>query len=143
MVNLEAPWVAFFLVTKKKTFMVECIEISLKSFESKLVQNAVLQILAVLPSHWESSQFSFPMTQKKFTVLRSPHIDKKSREQFKIQYYKNIVRLKPCREENDIGISGQKELNVLDRGSLFIENMKRIKFLGVQIKIRIVYATFL
>jgi ribosomal protein S10 len=159
--------------------MVECIEISLKSFESKLVQNAVSQIIkiyneievqnylaegpSVLPQsgrgktesfNWKLTQFAFPMTQKKFTVLRSPHIDKKSREQFQIQYFKNRILLKaspssaprkPIRsvEEYREGKTQENRFSgQLNFCQLFIENMKRTKFLGVQIKIRIVYRTW-
>ena len=114
--------------------MIKCIEISLKSFESKLIQNAVLQISSVIPHELEFSQFSFPRTLKKFTVLRSPHIDKKSREQFQIQYFKNIIRLKTQKN---------KETLSLRIFQLFVENLKHIQCLGVQMKIRIVYTTFL
>lgn len=158
--------------------MIDYIEISLKSFESKLIQNAVLQILSLLPSQWQFSQFSLPMTKKRFTVLRSPHIDKKSREQFEIQYYKNIIRFIIPKHENALtnedytkynssGVDSVLLNNVNSKSSfneikvqldstenlaqnfqlsffqLFIENLKRIKFLGVQMKIRIVYTTFL
>ena len=132
--------------------MVECVEISLKSFESKLLQNAISQILSILPPQWKSSIFSFPMTQKKFTILRSPHIDKKSREQFQIQYFKNIIRLNIQKHEilskNTIHFMFQNQKNLksfveLSFFQLFIENLKRHKFLGVHMKIRIIYTTFL
>ena len=132
--------------------MVECVEISLKSFESKLLQNAISQILSILPPQWKSSIFSFPMTQKKFTILRSPHIDKKSREQFQIQYFKNIIRLNIQKHEilskNTIHFMFQNQKNLksfveLSFFQLFIENLKRLKFLGVHMKIRIIYTTFL
>jgi ribosomal protein S10 len=174
--------------------MVECIEISLKSFESKLVQNAVSQIIKIYneievqnylaegPSifrfaegrktesfNWKLTQFAFPMTQKKFTVLRSPHIDKKSREQFQIQYFKNRILLKASpssvfrpsvfRSAEGRKTEGRKPIRSVEEYregktqenrfsgqlnfcQLFIENMKRTKFLGVQIKIRIVYRTW-
>ncbi len=40
------------------------------------------------------SIFNVPSTKKKYTVERSPHIDKKSREQFEIKKYKTILTLK-------------------------------------------------
>jgi small subunit ribosomal protein S10 len=36
----------------------------------------------------------FPVKVKRFTVLRSPHIDKKSREQFELKTHKNLYVLK-------------------------------------------------
>lgn len=36
---------------------------------------------------------SLPMRKKVFTVLRSPHIDKKSREQFEIRTYAKSVNI--------------------------------------------------
>lgn len=36
---------------------------------------------------------SYPMKKKVFTVLRSPHIDKKSREQFEIRTYAKSVQI--------------------------------------------------
>lgn len=173
--------------------MIECIEISLKSFESKLVKNVVSQIFTIFqklplpiapnaavwggpflpptarerarnamnrelapteqsvlytmpkilnnPNEffpWKCSHFSFPMTEKKFLVLRSPHIDKKSREQFKVQYFKDTVFLKPNRQVLD-----NHKLEEVSFFQLFAENLKRIKFHGVQVKIRIIYTTFL
>ena len=35
-------------------------------------------------------QFTLPIKKKKFTLLRSPHVFKKSREQFQIIKYKHI-----------------------------------------------------
>ena len=172
--------------------MIECIEISLKSFESKLVKNVVSQIFTIFqklplpmapdavvvalraaPSEmnrelaptdkrvqsttwagakydapllnnsneffsWKCSHFSFPVTEKKFIVLRSPHIDKKSREQFKVQYFKDTVFLKPNTQ-----VQNNNKLEELSFFQLFSENLKRIKFHGVQVKIRIIYTTFL
>jgi len=111
--------------------MVDCIQISLKSFESELIQRASSEILEMIPSEWKYSQFSFPRKIKKFTVLRSPHIDKKSREQFQIEYYKNIIKLK--KETNDFEESFH----------LFLENLKQSKLYGVQMKIEFNYSTFL
>jgi small subunit ribosomal protein S10 len=73
--------------------MISSVQISLKSFEYKLLETATSQILASIPSTWKISEFVFPLKIKKFTVLRSPHIDKKSREQFQIKFYKKNISL--------------------------------------------------
>jgi small subunit ribosomal protein S10 len=116
--------------------MIESLEISLKSFESKLVQNAVHQISSSLSSHSSLKFFSisFPQKQKRFTVLRSPHVDKKSREQFHIKSFKTMIRMNSSK---NVECKESYELR------LFLENLKYLKLLGVQMKIQISYTTFL
>lgn len=117
---------------KKNSFMIDHIEISLKAFEYKLVNAALLQISGVTPKGWKSTHFILPCKQKEFTVLRSPHIDKKSREQFKIKYYKDIIHIFP--EENLINSN---------KLQMFSENIKHIPFSGVQIQMQTLYKSFL
>ena len=38
-----------------------------------------------------SGPITFPTRKNRYTVLRSPHIDKKSREQFEIRTHKRII----------------------------------------------------
>lgn len=45
-----------------------------------------------------NNEVSLPMKRKVFTVLRSPHIDKKSREQFEIRTYTKSVLVKGSEE---------------------------------------------
>ena len=122
--------------------MIESLEISLKSFESKLVQNAVDQILSSLSSQssLQFFQISFPQKQKRFTVLRSPHVHKKSREQFHVQSFKTMIRFSHSKDSRNPfqGFPSEKyELH------LFFENLKYLKLLGVQMKIQVCYTTFL
>ena len=129
-----------FLQFKNRIFMIESLEISLKSFESKLVQNAVHQILSSLSSHSSLKFFhvSFPQKQKRFTVLRSPHVDKKSREQFHLKSFKTMIRIDSTKDLEFHHLESEKyELR------LFLENLKYLKLLGVQMKIQISYTTFL
>ncbi len=71
------------------------IRLTLKSYDYRLLDNAVRQI--VLTAKRTGSQVlgpvPFPNNKKVFTVLRSPHIDKKSREQFEIITHKRILDL--------------------------------------------------
>ena len=71
------------------------IRLTLKSYDYRLLDNAVRQI--VLTAKRTGSQVlgpvPFPNYKKIFTVLRSPHIDKKSREQFEIITHKRILDL--------------------------------------------------
>ena len=131
--------------------MIESVEISLKSFESKLVQNAVKQILSSLSVHSSLHffQISFPQKQKRFTVLRSPHVDKKSREQFHLPSFKTMIRFSHSKNSTDFSSSNhltisQKKYNSQnDELQLFFENLKYLKLLGVQMKVQITYTTFL
>ena len=71
------------------------IRLTLKSYDYRLLDNAVRQI--VLTAKRTGSQVlgpvPFPNDRKVFTVLRSPHVDKKSREQFEIITHKRILDL--------------------------------------------------
>jgi small subunit ribosomal protein S10 len=71
------------------------IRLTLKSYDYRLLDNAVKQI--VLTAKRTGSQVlgpvPFPNDKKVFTVLRSPHVDKKSREQFEIITHKRILDL--------------------------------------------------
>ncbi|KKQ33005.1 MAG: 30S ribosomal protein S10 [candidate division TM6 bacterium GW2011_GWF2_37_49] len=71
------------------------IRLTLKSYDYRLLDNAVRQI--VLTAKRTGSQVlgpvPLPNRKKIFTVLRSPHIDKKSREQFEIITHKRILDL--------------------------------------------------
>ena len=112
--------------------MVQFIEISYKSFEYSFIHSASQQIIELLPLNWKFSHYSLPIKMKKFTVLSSPHIDKKSREQFQMKYYKNKIIFFPT--------SCQKSHQQV---TLFIENMKHIPFSGVQVQVQISYESFL
>ena len=69
------------------------IRLTLKSYDHQLLDKAVKQI--VLTVKRTGSQIlgpiPLPNRRKCFTVLRSPHVDKKSREQFELTTHKRIV----------------------------------------------------
>jgi small subunit ribosomal protein S10 len=80
------------------------IRLTLKSYDHQLLDNAVKQI--VLTVKRTGSQVlgpvPLPNKQKRFTVLRSPHIDKKSREQFELTTHKRILDiLSPAEQTMD------------------------------------------
>ncbi len=70
---------------------------------------------------------SLPTNVKKFTLIKSPHIDKKSREQFKLRRYKTLLFL---------NIKNVKNL------SFFIYMIKNTEFPGVEIQINIKDTTY-
>ena len=69
------------------------IRLTLKSYDHQLLDKSVKQI--VLAVRRTGSQVvgpvPLPNRQRCFTVLRSPHIDKRSREQFEITTHRRIL----------------------------------------------------
>ena len=69
------------------------IRLTLRSYDHQLLDSAVKQI--VLTAKRTGSEvvgpIPLPNNRKVFTVLRSPHIDKKSREQFELITHKRIL----------------------------------------------------
>lgn len=69
------------------------IRLALKSYDHQLLDKAVKQI--VLTARRTGAQIvgPVPMPNKKrcFTVLRSPHVDKKSRDQFDLTTHKRVM----------------------------------------------------
>ena len=69
------------------------IRLTLKSYDHQLLDRAVKQI--VLTVKRTGSQIvgpvPLPNRRKIFTVLRSPHVDKKSREQFELTTHRRIL----------------------------------------------------
>jgi small subunit ribosomal protein S10 len=66
-----------------------------KSFHPIICEKAVLKIIAKIESYnIETSLIHLPIKIQRFTVLRSPHIDKKSREQFEIKSHQRLLKIK-------------------------------------------------
>jgi small subunit ribosomal protein S10 len=78
------------------------ISITLKSFEAKQmsVLNSLNQLLhysyyykKVQKQKSNVVSVALPITHLNYTVLRSPHIDKKSREQFDLKIHKQLITI--------------------------------------------------
>ncbi len=69
------------------------IRLTLKSYDHQLLDNAVRQIVLTVKRTGSQVLGPVPLPNRKkvFTVLRSPHIDKKSREQFELTTHKRIL----------------------------------------------------
>ncbi|MBU1007484.1 30S ribosomal protein S10 [Candidatus Dependentiae bacterium] len=69
------------------------IRLTLKSYDHQLLDNAVKQIVLTARRTGSSVLGPVPLPNKNrcFTVLRSPHVDKKSREQFELVTHKRIL----------------------------------------------------
>jgi small subunit ribosomal protein S10 len=77
----------------------EKIRLSLHSFNYKILDEACTKILSVLSLQENATKIKGPIplpTKKRiYCVLRSPHVDKDSREQFEIRQYKRIIDVYP------------------------------------------------
>jgi len=69
------------------------IVIRLKAFDHELLDKATKEIVNTVNRTGAEVTGPVPLPRriKRFTVNRSPHIDKKSREQFEIRTYKRLV----------------------------------------------------
>ncbi|MCK5945813.1 MAG: 30S ribosomal protein S10 [Mycoplasmataceae bacterium] len=71
------------------------IEIKIKAYDAKLVDNAAVKIVEAAKSAGATVQGPVPLPTKReiFTVLRSVHVNKKSREQFEMRTHKRLIIL--------------------------------------------------
>ena len=69
------------------------IRIRLKAFDHRVLDQSTLEIVntANLTGAQVRGPIPLPTNIEKYTVLRSPHIDKKSREQFEIRTHKRVL----------------------------------------------------
>jgi len=69
------------------------IRIKLKSYDHRILDESVKQIVETVKRTGVkiSGPVLLPVDIKKYTVLRSPHVDKKSREQFEIRIHKRLI----------------------------------------------------
>jgi small subunit ribosomal protein S10 len=69
------------------------IRVSLKSYDYKLLDKSVSEIVDTVKRTGATVAGPVPLPTKisKFCVLRSPHVDKKSREQFEIRTHKRLI----------------------------------------------------
>ena len=69
------------------------IRIRLKGYDHQQVDRSASQIVetAKRTGAQLAGPIPLPTTKNKWTVLRSPHVDKKSREQFEIRTHKRLI----------------------------------------------------
>ena len=69
------------------------IRLTLKSYDHQLLDKAVKQIVLTVKRTGSEIVGPIPLPNRKqiFTVLRSPHVDKKSREQYELTTHKRIL----------------------------------------------------
>ena len=69
------------------------IRIRLKAYDSRILDKSVKEIVGTARNTGARVVGPIPLPTRinKWTVLRSPHVDKKSREQFEIRTHKRIL----------------------------------------------------
>jgi small subunit ribosomal protein S10 len=69
------------------------IRIRLKAFDHRVLDQSTIEIVTTAKRTGASVRGPIPLPNKieKYTVLRSPHIDKKSREQFEIRTHRRLL----------------------------------------------------
>ena len=69
------------------------IRLTLKSYDHRLLDSAVKQIVLTVKRTGSKILGPVPLPNQRrcFTVLRSPHVNKKSREQFELTTHKRIL----------------------------------------------------
>jgi len=79
--------------TNINKFMNQKIRIKLKSYDHNLVDKSSEKIVKAVVATGAIVSGPIPLPTKKeiFTVLRSPHVNKKSREQFQLCTYKRLI----------------------------------------------------
>ena len=99
------------------------IRIRLKAFDHRILDNSTKEIVNTAKRTGAQVRGPIPLPTRieRFTVNRSPHVDKKSREQFEIRTHKRLI---------DILKPNQKTIEALNKGL----NLPP----GVDIKIRVI-----
>ena len=69
------------------------LRIKLRAYDHKLLDNSVGEIVQTAKETGASVAGPIPLPTEinKFTVLRGPHVDKKSREQFEMRTHKRLI----------------------------------------------------
>jgi len=73
--------------------MAQKIRIRLKAFDPAVIDQTAADIVRTAQKTGASVSGPIPLPTRRqlFTVLRSPHIDKKSREQFELKTHKRLI----------------------------------------------------
>ena len=71
------------------------IRINLRSYDHNLVDKSTEKIVKTVKNSGAviSGPIPLPTEKEVFTVLRSPHVNKKSREQFQLRTHKRVIEI--------------------------------------------------
>ncbi len=73
--------------------MAQKIRLKLKSFEANIIDRSVKDIVETIKKTGAKVKGPIPLPThiSRYTVLRSPHVNKKSREQFEMRTHKRLM----------------------------------------------------
>ena len=79
----------------------EKIRIKLKAYDHRVLDQSTLEIVETAKRTGAriAGPIPLPTIKNKWTVLRSPHVDKKSREQFEIRIQKRLIEIDEINSE--------------------------------------------
>ena len=79
------------------------IRIKLKAYDHRLLDASVQEIISAAQRTGAkiAGPIPLPTSVSRFTVLRSPHVDKKSREQFEIRTHKRLIDIEKSEQTED------------------------------------------
>ena len=77
------------------------VKVKLKSYDKSLLKNCIKRIFTIAKSTDSSvvGPVPLPLHIKKFTILSSPHVDKKTRDQYEIRKYKRLIIIPDPKEK--------------------------------------------
>jgi small subunit ribosomal protein S10 len=80
---------------RRITMAKDIIKISLKAYDHRLIDQAAKKIVESVIKTGATVQGPIPLPTKKeiFTILRSPHVNKDSREQFERRTHKRLIQI--------------------------------------------------
>ncbi len=79
------------------------IRIKLKAYDHRLLDASVQEIISAAQRTGAkiAGPIPLPTSVSRFTVLRSPHVNKKSREQFEIRTHKRLIDIETSEQTVD------------------------------------------
>lgn len=101
----------------------EGIKISLESFDHVVLNKAMKEIINTVKRTGASVKGPIPLPTKieRFTVIRGPHVDKDSREQFEIRSSKRLLIISPTVQTVDalmkLNLSSGVDIKIAINGS--------------------------
>ncbi|ADM89824.1 putative 30S ribosomal subunit protein S10 [Candidatus Zinderia insecticola CARI] len=98
--------------------------LKIKSFNFKIIKKYIIELKKILKFNniILISEVFLPTKIERFNLLRSPHIDKKSRDQLEIRTHKRFLY-----------ILNNKKINILN----IIKNLN-LNFTGLEIKLKLI-----
>ncbi len=81
--------------------MANKIRIRLKAFDAAIIDQTASDIVRTAEKTGATVSGPIPLPKRRqlFTVLRSPHVDKKSREQFELRTHKRLIDIYDARAQ--------------------------------------------